>query len=91
MSDITERVDDRNRVRSWTAREFATLTGADRAKILRVVVPGLLAAGVIAKHGKTWFGKQLEIEQWLLGRWTPPAAAAPPPSRQTRSPARGKP
>ena len=85
MSDITERV------RRLRAQDIAQVADTPRPTALRRIIPEMLADGVIRQRGRSWYGRITDIEQWLLGRWTPPAAAAPPPSRQTRSPARGKP
>lgn len=78
MSDIDH---DRSRVRCWTSRDLAALTGASRPKILRTFVPGMLADGVLVKHGRSWYARRADIESWLLGQWTPPAAV---PTRTRR-------
>jgi hypothetical protein len=33
----------------------------------------MVAAGVLARHGRGWYGRAVDVDAWLLGRW--PATA----------------
>jgi hypothetical protein len=38
----------------------------------------MIADGVIARRGRSWYGRAVDIDAWLLGRWpaTPTATGA---------------
>jgi hypothetical protein len=65
---------DRERVRRWRAQDLAAHTDTPRPTALRTLIPAMVADGVIAQHGRYWFGRAADIDAWLLGRWVPPMA-----------------
>lgn len=70
--------DDRERVRRWRAQELAAHADTPRPTALRTLIPAMVADGVIAQHGRYWFGRAADIDAWLLGRWVRPALVSRP-------------
>ncbi len=60
-------------VRSWKTRELASFIGVTVDLAKRTLLPKMLEAGVIGRHGRVWFARTGDIEAWLLGRLRSPA------------------
>jgi hypothetical protein len=72
MSQPPDIIDsDPNRVRRWHARDLAALLDTPRMTVLRALVPRMLADGVLARRGRYWYARRIDIEAWVLGRYVP--------------------
>lgn len=61
-------------VRRWSVADLASHASMGRSTAMRRLIPGLVTAGVIARQGRFWYGRAADIDTYLLGRWSPPAA-----------------
>jgi hypothetical protein len=54
-------------IERWTIQSLRPLVvNTSEATWRRVLVPTLIARGVLVKHGKAWLGRRSEIEAALL-------------------------
>jgi hypothetical protein len=37
---------------------------------MRSLIPAMVADGVLARRGRSWYGRAVDIDAWLLGRWS---------------------
>jgi hypothetical protein len=65
------------RIRRWRSWDLAEHVGTPRATAIRTLIPDMVAAGVLARRGRYWYGRAIDIDSWLLGRWSasPPSGA----------------
>jgi CRP-like cAMP-binding protein len=54
-------------VRRWTQRDLASMFGVCRATIRRAFLPELERAGLLRRHGRSWYGRAADLEAWLSG------------------------
>ena len=63
-----------SRVRRWRIRDLADFTSTPSATVTRSLVPAMVAASVLARRGRFWYGRGADIDAWLLGQWNAPTA-----------------
>ena len=57
------------RIRRWRSWDLAEHVGTPRATAIRTLIPEMVSAGVLARRGRYWYGRAVDIDAWLLGRW----------------------
>jgi hypothetical protein len=72
---------DAGRVRRWLARDLAALLDTPRMTVLRVLVPQMLADGVLVRRGRFWYARRVDLESWAVGRYVPAPTASTVPTR----------
>lgn len=60
---------DSGAVRRWRSIDIAARVETPRATVIRSLIPEMVRAGVLARHGRYWFGRASDIDRWFLGRW----------------------
>ncbi len=69
-------LDPRQRTALLRGADLAQRTGRSRAFAVREIAPQLVADGVLFRRGRAWYGRPVDVETWLAGRWTPQARGA---------------
>jgi len=55
-------------IRRWQNRDVAAHANVSRATAQRLI-RRMVLDGVLALHGKSWYGRVDDVDAWLLGRW----------------------
>lgn len=66
---MSNEVSDPDAVRQWRSRDIAQRIATPRATVARTLIPEMVRAGVLVRRGRFWFGRAVDIDSWLLGRW----------------------
>lgn len=69
-------------IRRWRVADLATFTGTPAPTVLRSLVPGMVADGVLGRRGRYWYGTEADVAAWLTGRWERPSAKGPRAARK---------
>jgi hypothetical protein len=67
--------DSPTRIRRWRAADLAQHAATKRCTVTRSLIPAMVADGVIARRGRSWYGRAVDIDAWLLGRWATQSTA----------------
>lgn len=66
---IESRARSSNRIpRVWRARQLAERYGTPLHTMQRYRIPELVAAGVLVKRGRYWYGRAIDLDDWFTGR-----------------------
>lgn len=60
------------RLRRWTGTELAERCDVPKVTCLRTLAPAMVRDGVLARRGRTWWGRGTDIDAWLCGLWRAP-------------------
>lgn len=58
-----------SRVRRWRAKDIAAHTGIPRGTLAHGVLAKLESDRVLNRIGRSWFGRAVDLDAWMLGRW----------------------
>lgn len=61
-------IERRDRVECWSIpRLMALVPGSTRRTWYAVLIPALIGAGAIQRHGRRWYGRATDIEAAVMG------------------------